>query len=75
MMVGIAHAGVAQPIERVHTDLAERIVDHAVAGLEQIAPDHGDGDQGGDHRREQRGAEEGLEARQARMQQQGRAER
>ena len=55
--------------------MTQRIVDHSIPGLEQIAPHHRDRDECGDHRGEQRGAEEWREARYARMEEQGRAKR
>ena len=55
--------------------LAKRVVHHSVAGLEQIAPHHGDRDERGDDRREEGGAEERLEAGQPELEQQRRAER
>ena len=50
--------GIAEPVDRIEADRAEAVVDHAVAGVEQIAPDDRDGDERRHDRREQRGAEE-----------------
>ena len=66
---------IAEPVDRGDAELGERVVDQAIARVEEIAPDHRDGDDRRYHRREQRSAEETLEARELRIEQQRRAER
>jgi hypothetical protein len=66
---------IAEPVDARQADQAERVVDHAVAGVQQAHPDHGHGDQRGHDRREQRRAKHLGPARQARMQEQRGAER
>ncbi len=71
---GHREVGVPKPIHRIHAEVAQRIIHHAVAGMEQIAPDHRDRHEGGDDRGEQCSPEERPETRQAGMQQQRRAQ-
>ncbi len=66
---------IAEPVDRRDVEFRERVVDEAIARVEEIAPDHRDRDDRRHDRREQRGAEESLEARKLRIEQQRRAER
>ena len=68
-------ARIAHPVDRVDPDRGERVVQEAVARVEDVAPHDRDRDQRRDHRREVHRAEHAAELRDLRIHEQRCAER
>src|SRR6476646_10536392 len=66
--------GIAQPVDRPQSQSFQTVVEKTAARVQQVTPYDSDGDEGGDDRREEGNAEEGLEPRKLRVQQQRRTE-